>query len=143
MADGTTVELTLYQPEGLSFDVDFTTGQRIITDGAKQFGGQNLGPQPMHLLLSGLGGCTAMDVISILRKMRQPVEAYRVEVHASSAEEHPKVFTDITIKHIVTGEVEEERLAHAIELSADKYCPAIAMLGEVAKITNEYEIHRS
>jgi len=142
VADNTTVELTLHQPKGLSFDIDFATGQRIITDGAEQFGGQNLGPQPMHLLLAGLGGCTAMDVISILRKMRQPVERYRIEVTAEQAEDHPKVFTSITIKHIVTGNVDEERLAHAIELSDTKYCPASAMLGAVAQITTEYEIRQ-
>ncbi len=96
----------------------------------------------MQLLLASLASCTGMDVISILRKMRQPVEKYRIEAAAEEAEDHPKVFTSITIKHIVTGKVDEGRLAHAIELSDTKYCPASAMLGAVAQITTEYEIRQ-
>ncbi len=141
--DDATVGLTLQDVEGMAFEIDFAGSHRITVDGAGQFGGQNLGPQPMHLLLAALGGCTGMDVISILRKMRQPVEAYRIEVEGEQAEEHPKVFTSITIKHIVTGDVDEERLVHAIELSNTKYCPAHAMLGTVAQINTEYQISQS
>ena len=143
MADDGTVEVTLQDAEGIAFDIDFATGHRITVDGAEQFGGQNLGARPMHLLLASLGACTAMDVISILRKMRQPVKAYRIQVEGQRAEEHPKVFTSITIKHIVTGDVDEERLAHAIELSNTKYCSAHAMLGTVAQINTEYQIRQS
>jgi len=130
----------LQDPSGLAFDVDFATGHQITVDGSEEFGGQDIGPRPMHLLLASLGACTGMDVISILRKMRQPVERYCLELEADQAQTHPKVFTSITIKHIVTGDVDEERLAHAIELSDTKYCPASAMLGAVAEITSEYEI---
>ncbi len=141
--DGATVGLTLQDAKGMAFEIGFATGHRITVDGAEQFGGQNLGARPMHLLLASLGACTAMDVISILRKMRQPVETYRVELEGKQAEEHPRVYTSITIKHIVTGDVDEERLAHAIELSNTKYCPAHAMLGTVAQINTEYQIRQS
>jgi len=135
------IELKLRNPAGLAFDISFSSGHKITVDGGEEFGGQNLGPRPMQLLLASLAGCTSMDVISILHKMRQPVEEYRIEIAAEQAEDHPKVFTNITIKHIVTGKVDEKRLAHAIELSDTKYCPASAMLRSVAQITTEYEVH--
>ena len=143
MAPEQTVELTLRDTSGLALDIDFAAGHKITVDGAEEFGGRDLGPRPMHLLLASLGACTAMDVISILRKMRQPVESYHVQVAGECAQEHPKVFTSITVRHIVTGEVDEERLARAIELSETRYCPAHAMLGATAEIRSEYEIHRS
>ena len=143
MAQDQPVELTLRDVNGLAFDIDFASAHRITADGGQEFGGQNLGPQPMQLLLASLGACTGMDVIAILRKMRQPVAGYRVEVKAKQADVHPKVFTNITIRHIVTGRVDEGRLAHAIELSHTKYCPATAMLGAVAQINTEYEIHQA
>ncbi len=137
-----TVELNLHQPTGLAFDISFASGHKITVDGREGFGGQNLGPRPMQLLLASLASCTGMDVISILQKMHQPVEEYRIEVAAEEAEDHPKVFTSITIRHIVTGKVDEGRLAHAIELSDTRYCPASAMLGAVARITTGYEIRQ-
>ena len=143
MGQTQSVKLKLQDPSGLAFDISFASGHKITVDGAEEFGGQNLGPLPMQLLLASLAGCTGMDVISILRKMRQPVEEYHIEVTAEQAEDHPKVFTNITIKHIVTGKIDEKRLAHAIELSDTKYCPASAMLRSVAQITTEYEVHES
>lgn len=136
------IELKLRHPAGLAFDINFASGHKITVDGGEEFGGQNLGPRPMQLLLASLASCTSMDVISILHKMRQPVEEYRIQVAAEQAEDHPKIFTSITIKHIVTGKVDEERLARAIELSDTKYCPASAMLRAVAQITTEYEIRQ-
>jgi len=136
------IELKLCNPAGLAFDISFAGGHKITVDGREGFGGQDLGPRPMQLLLASLASCTGMDVISILQKMRQPVEEYHIEATAEEAEDHPKIFTSITIKHIVTGKVDEERLARAIELSDTKYCPASAMLGAVAQITTEYEIRQ-
>jgi putative redox protein len=94
----------------------------------------------MHLLLVGLAGCTAMDVISFLRKMRQPVTGYRVEVEGERAEDFPKVFTRIQVRHIMTGAVEEAKLAKAVELSESKYCSANAMLKAVADIETTWEL---
>jgi len=142
MADRVDVGLTLQDIDGMAFDAVFPTEHHVVMDAGADHGGENLGPRPMHVLLAGLAGCTAMDVISFLRKMRQPVEGYRVEVSGLRAEEDPKVYTHITIKHIVTGDVDEARLGHAIELSSSKYCSAQAMLREVARIETSYEVRR-
>jgi putative redox protein len=109
-------------------------------DAAEESGGQNLGARPLQLLLVGLAGCTGMDVVSFLRKMRQPVEGYRIEVEGERAEDHPKVFTHIHLRHIVVGRVAEDRLAKAVELSEAKYCSAHAMLRSVARITTTWEV---
>ena len=100
------------------------------------------GARPMELIALGLAGCTAMDVISILQKKKQNITGFDVEVDASRAEEHPKVFTHAIITHIVTGMgIEESALLRAIELSATRYCPAQAMLMQVFPIELKYEIY--
>ncbi len=99
------------------------------------------GPQPMELLLIGLAGCTAMDVVSILQKKRQPFTGLQTKVTAERAEEHPKVYTQIHVEFVVTGKgVKPEAVARAIELSETKYCPATAMLRRAAEITTSYRI---
>jgi putative redox protein len=95
---------------------------------------------PKETLLASLAGCTAMDVASILRKKRQSATTYELEVTAESAEEHPKVFTDIVVLHRVTGDVEAEPLRRSIELSATQYCPVNAMLSAVARIEHRYHL---
>lgn len=132
MAQNTTATVTL--DKQMQFIAHTPSGHQITFDAAEQFGGSNAGPQPMQMLLVTLAACSAMDVISILRKMRQQVDSYTVRVTGQRAEEHPKVFTHIEVEHIVTGEVDEERLAHAIELSHTKYCPVTAMLRCTAEI---------
>ena len=95
----------------------------------------------MELLLAGLGGCTAIDIIGIMRKARQEVTGYEVQVSGERATEHPKVYTSIQIEHVVRGRnISEETLKRAIHLSETKYCSASAMLGAVAKITSTYRI---
>lgn len=104
-------------------------------------GGDDDGVRPLELLLIGLGGCTAMDVISILRKKRQQFSGFDIQLHADRAEEHPKVFTAITIKYIVRGrDVDPKAVERAIELSSAKYCSAHAMLAKTATITTTYEV---
>ena len=89
----------------------------------------------------GLGGCTAMDVISILEKKRQKVTGFELQLHADRASEHPKVFTDITIEYIVKGKgIDPDAVARAIKLSETKYCPGMAMLRKAANITTTYRI---
>lgn len=122
------------------FDATTGTGHEIIMDAAVADGGTEAGARPMELLIVGAAGCTAMDVVSILEKMRQEVKSYRVKVTGQRRDEHPKIFTHILIEHIVEGNVEEAKLAHAIELSNDKYCSAQAMLKGVAQIETRYEI---
>ncbi len=113
--------------------------QNLDTDSS--VGGENSAARPMEFIALGLAGCTAMDVVSILQKKKQPVVDFQVKVHAGRAEEHPKVFTDAVIEYIVTGkEVEEAALLRAIELSAGKYCPAIAMLSKAFPIRLVYKL---
>jgi putative redox protein len=135
------LEATLNHLNGMAFAITSGSGHQITIDTSIADGGSNQGPTPMELILMGTAGCTAMDVISILRKKRQEVTAYQVSIHGIRAPEHPMVFTDITIEHIVTGHaIAEEAVARAIDLSVTKYCGAHAMLSKTAKITTTYRI---
>jgi putative redox protein len=105
---------------------------------------EQTGPRPVNLLLIGLCGCTGMDVVSILRKKRQPFTGLQVKATAERAEEHPKIFTEIHLEFVVTGkDVDPEAVERSIELSQTKYCPASAMLGEVADITTSFRIEEA
>jgi putative redox protein len=118
-------------------DSDFT----ITMGTSPSVGGDDDGIRPLELLLVGLGGCTAMDVVSILRKKRQEFSGFEVQLHADRAKEHPKVFTTITINFIIRGHtVDPKAVERAIELSSTKYCSAQAMLSKTANITTSYEI---
>jgi putative redox protein len=143
MGEKVSVDVELLDTEGMSFRAALPTGHEIVMDAGEDFGGRNLGARPMQLLLVGLAGCTGMDVISFLRKMRQPVEGYRLVVEGERAQEHPKVFTHIRVRHIVTGDVAEDRLAKAVGLSETTYCSAHAMLKAVAKIETTWEVRRA
>lgn len=122
------------------FDATTGTGHEIVMDAAVADGGTEAGARPMELLLVGVAGCTAMDIVSILEKMRQDVKSYRVKISGVRREDHPKVFTHILIEHILEGKVDEERLQHAIDLSNEKYCSAQAMMKGVAQIETKYTI---
>jgi putative redox protein len=126
---------------GMCFDAEAGSGHHVTLDAAEHGGGQNAGFRPMELLLVGLGGCTGMDVISILRKKRQQVTSYAVHVSGIRAEENPMVFVEITVVHIVTGHhIQPEAVARAIQLSEGRYCGAGAMLGKVAHLTHTFRI---
>ncbi|MBM3500625.1 MAG: OsmC family protein [Armatimonadetes bacterium] len=142
MGETVKVDASLLDLDGMAFRAALPTGQELVMDAGEDHGGRNLGARPMHLLLAGLAGCTGMDVISFLRKMRQPVKGYRIEVEGERAEDYPKVFTHIRVRHIVTGDVDEERLAKAVELSESRYCSANAMLKAVAEIETTWEVER-
>jgi putative redox protein len=142
MADVPTVSVTLDHTGGMAFDATLPGGHALTLDAAEEHGGRNSGPLPIDVLLASLGGCTAMDVISILRKMKQPVEGYRLLVEGQRATEHPRVYTHITVTHILTGDIDEERLAHAIQLSDEKYFSVGAMLAHTATIETTYRIER-
>jgi len=127
--------------ENVTFLAESETGHSVVMDGAQEYGGRNLGPRPMELLLMGMGGCTAFDVILILKKSRQAVVDCVVELEATRADTDPKVFTAIHVHFIVKGtDLNEKHVARAVELSAEKYCSASIMLGKTAKITHDYEI---
>lgn len=114
---------------------------RIQFDADESVGGHDEGFRPLEMLLMGLAGCTAMDVISILRKKKQEVTAFEVEVEGIQVEEHPKYYGTINVVFRVTGhDVDEKAVARAIELSETKYCGASAMLREKAQINSRYEI---
>lgn len=135
------LEATVTLREGMAFSAASGSGHEIILDTGTAGGGQNSGPSPMELLLMGTAGCTAMDVISILRKMRQDVTAYQVQIHGTRAPTEPKVFTNITIEHIVTGHhVDEAAVKRAIHLSVTKYCGAYAMMSKTAQITTSHHL---
>jgi putative redox protein len=110
-------------------------------DGAIDGGGRNLGPRPMEMVLAGTGGCTAYDVVTILRKARQDVTDCVIEVEAQRAPQDPKVFTRIHFHFIVTGRnIDPRQVERAIHLSAEKYCSASIMLGKTAQISHDFEI---
>jgi len=120
---------------GMSFTAETNSGFNVNLDTPVDHGGSGTGPTPMELILVSLGGCTAMDVISILEKKRQDVTNFEILLHADRATEHPKVFTEITIEFVVTGHaIDEEAVKRAVELSETKYCSASAMLSKSAKI---------
>ncbi len=113
----------------------------IHLDSKKQFGGQGLGSRPQALMLVSLAGCTAMDVVSILRKKRQQLTGLEVRVKAERADEHPKVYTHIWVTYLVTGqEIDPAAVTRAIELSMTKYCPVAGLLKQVVPIETDFEI---
>ena len=117
------------------------SGHALVMDGPPEHGGRNLGVRPMEMLLLGLGGCTQFDVVHILRKGRHQVTRCEVELEAERAATDPKVFTRIHVHFILAGPgLSEKAVQRAVSLSAEKYCSASLMLGEVARITHDYEL---
>ena len=127
--------------EGVSFAGQSESGHTVVMDGPPDAGGKNLGVRPMELLLLGMGGCTAFDVVHILRKSRQPVTDCVAEMDATRADTDPKIFTRIHVHFIITGKgLDPKRVDQAVKLSAEKYCSASIMLGKVAEVTHDFEI---
>lgn len=117
------------------------SGHAVVMDGPAENGGRNLGPRPMEMLLLGMGGCTAFDVVFILQRARQPVHDCVVEIEAERAEQAPKVFTKIHVHFIVSGRgLSEKQVERAVQLSAEKYCSASIMLGKAAAITHDFVV---
>jgi putative redox protein len=134
-------ELRLSLIDGLKFGVHTQSGHTLTIDTNIASGGEGSGPSPMELQLAALGGCGAMDILSILRKMRQEITAYDVTLTAERAAEHPRVYTDVVIAHAFRGHaIGEENVRRAIYLSMSKYCPVFAMLSPTARIRETYEI---
>ena len=127
--------------EGVSFVGQSESGHSVVMDGAPEAGGQNLGVRPMEMLLIGLGGCSAFDVVMILRKSRQQVTDCVADLSATRADTDPKVFTTIHVHFTVTGKgLDPKRVEQAVKLSAEKYCSASIMLGKTAGITHDFEL---
>lgn len=125
----------------MSFVGESESGHTVVMDGAPEVGGRNLAARPMELVLLGMGGCTAFDVVMILQRARQPITDCVVELSAERADEVPKVFTKIHAHYIVKGKgLSEKQVEKAVNLSAEKYCSVSIMLGKTAEITHDFEI---
>ena len=126
---------------GMSFVAESGSGHAIVMDGSTDAGGRNLGPRPMEMVLAGTGGCTAFDVVLILKRGRHAVSGCEVQLTAERADIDPKVFTHIHFHFKVKGrQLKPEAVARAIELSKEKYCSASIMIGKTATITHDFEI---
>lgn len=127
--------------DGMAFAAETGSGHVLVMDGPPETGGRNLAPRPMETVLAGTGGCTAVDVVMILRKSRQAVSGCEINLKAERAETDPKVFTRIHFHFRLTGKnLNPATVERAIRLSAEKYCSASIMLGKTAQITHDWEI---
>ena len=127
--------------DNMAFVGESGSGHAVVMDGPPEFGGHNIGVRPMEMLLLGMGGCTAFDVVHILKKGRDAVTDCQVQLSAERAETEPKVFTRIHAHFILRGQgLSDKAVSRAIKLSADKLCSASIMLGATAAISHDYEI---
>jgi putative redox protein len=130
--------------EGMTFVAESGSGHAVVVDASPEVGGRNLGARPMELVLMGLGTCSAIDVLHILRKGRQAVTDCAVDLDGQRAETDPKVFTRIQLHYVVTGRaLDAKQVERAIALSRDKYCSATAMLAKTAEISVDFEIREA
>jgi putative redox protein len=124
--------------DGALFVAEGGSGHTFTMDGSPEVGGRNLGSRPMEVVLIGMGGCTAIDVVSMLRKQRQDIEGVEVSLVAERAEDHPKVFTSVKLIYTVRGRnLNKALVERAVSLSDEKYCSATAMIKKSASVTHE------
>ncbi len=127
--------------ENAAFMAETGSGHAMVVDGPDYIGGRNLGPRPMELMLMSVGSCSAVDIVQILKKARQPVAGCEVKVSGTRADTDPKVFTAIHLHFIVSGTgLSENHVKRAVQLSAEKYCSASLMLSKAATITHDYKL---
>lgn len=127
--------------DGMTFVAETGSNHLVAMDGAPEGGGRNLAPRPMELVLAGAGGCSAYDVVLILKRGRQQVTGCEVRLSAERADKDPKVFTRISMHFVVRGKtLRPEAVERAVGLSAEKYCSATAMLAKTAEITHSWEV---
>lgn len=130
--------------EAMTFVAESGSGHAVVVDASPDVGGRDLGPRPMELVLMGTGACSAVDVVHILRKARQPISDCVLELDSDRAAEDPKVFTRIHLHYIVTGKgLNPLQVERAIKLSKEKYCSASIMLAKTADITFDFEIRET
>lgn len=138
------MKATIKWVDGVSFVGESESGHAVVMDGPPDAGGRNIGMRPMEMVLVGMGGCSAFDVVTILQKARQAVSDCRVELSAERADEIPKVFTKIHVRFVVSGTgLKPAQVERAVKLSAEKYCSASIMLGKTAVVTHDFEIIES
>jgi len=127
--------------DNMSFVGESESGHSVVMDGPPDSGGRNMGVRPMEMVLLGMGGCTAFDLVLILQRQRQQVVDCRVELDADRADDVPKVFTRIHVHYVVTGKgLDDNKVARAVEMTAEKYCSVSIMLAQSVDITHDYEI---
>jgi len=127
--------------DGMQFVGTANSGHEVIMDAAPEVGGQNKGSRPMELVAIALGGCTGMDVISILRKKKQDVRGFEINVTGQKADEYPKRYTSMHIEFVIKGkDISEEAVKRAIELSSDKYCAVSGTIKPGTEVTHSYRI---
>ncbi len=132
-----TLASTLTWDSGLAFAVD-QDGHRFLLDAGQESGGEDRGPRPKALLLSALGACSGIDVVSILAKMRVELEGFELRLSAPQTEEHPRVFTGIHVQYVFKGKnLPMEKLERAVQLSQERYCGVSAMLARACPVTHE------
>lgn len=126
---------------GKAFEATSSTGHKVMMDASKEVGGEDRGSRPMELLLMGLGGCSGIDVMMMLEKGKQDVKDCQMEITSERADGVPAVYTKINLHYTVTGtDLNEKKVARAVELSAEKYCSVSKMLEKTAEMTHSYEI---
>jgi putative redox protein len=130
--------------EGLRFRARSQDGFEVVMDAAPEHGGGEAGMTPMECVLAALGGCSGMDIAAILKNHHQELTGYEINISAKRAEEHPKVFTEITVEHVLRGpDLTPAAAQMAVESSTDKYCSVLAMLKETAVINVTWRIEAS
>ncbi len=135
------MECTVKWVDGMTFLAETGSGHTLVMDGAPEAGGRNLAPRPMETVLAGTGGCTAFDVVLILKRSRQAVSGCEIKLSGVRAETDPKVFVSVHFHFRITGrELKPDAVERAIKLSAEKYCSASIMLAKTAQITHTWEI---
>jgi len=138
------VRVTLVHVGGMNFQAVGNNGRRVMMSAAAEAGGDDAGPRPMEMVLMGLGGCSGIDVLSILRKGRQRVSACEISIEAERADAVPAVFTRIHLRFRLRGErLNRNKVARAVSLSMEKYCSVTRMLEKTAAITHDFEIAES
>ena len=128
--------------ENVCLMAESESGHSLIIDGSAEIGGRNLGVRPMELILMGLGGCTTMDILTILRKKRQKITDCVIEIDSQRRDTIPKIFSKIHLHFIITGDnLNEKHVQQAVQLSAEKYCSVSEMLKHSVEISYDYEIN--
>ena len=126
--------------QAVHFEAKNTSGNVVHIDGSPDAGGEGLGVRPMELLLMGLASCSAIDVVLILKRMRQEIQDLHIEVEGERVEEIPAVFRKIHVHYLLSGDLDSGKVDRAIRLSMEKYCSATRMLEQMAEITHSFEI---
>jgi len=135
------VEVDVEWIEKMKFVGISPLNHRVVMDTEPRVGGEDTAPRPMEVMLIALGGCTGMDVVSILRKMRVDFDEFHIKIKGERAEEHPKIYTKVEIIYTVKGkDLPEDKIKRAIELSQERYCPISAMIRKTSQLNYSYEV---